>query len=153
MIKIENELGDYMKDISVKLIKDLTKYRAGLIPGIKGVTLGEQGALSRSNDNFITVRFENNTVLDVLWSNLEIIDKIYLKESEERRKEYLMELKTSNNIIKYIGPRGGFKYLSFEYISKDGTRIYISTTFKNKAEELLKIFSVYNLNVEIKTLT
>lgn len=142
-----------MKDISVKLIKDLTKYRAGLIPGIKGVTLGEQGALSRSNDNFITVRFENNTVLDVLWSNLEIIDKIYLKESEERRKEYLMELKTSNNIIKYIGPRGGFKYLSFKYISKDGTRIYTSIAFKNKAEELLKIFSVYNLNVEIKTLT
>lgn len=142
-----------MKDISVKLIKDLSQYRTGLIPGINGITLGEQGALSRSNDNFITVRFENNTVLDVLWSNLEIIDKIYLKESEERRKEYLMELKTSNNIIKYIGPRGGFKYLSFEYISKDGTRIYTSIAFKNKAEELLKVFSEYNLNVEIKTLT
>lgn len=142
-----------MKDISVKLIKDLSQYRTGLIPGINGITLGEQGALSRSNDNFITVRFENNTVLDVLWSNLEIIDKIYLKESEERRKEYLMELKTSNNIIKYIGPRGGFKYLSFKYISKDGTRIYTSIAFKNKAEELLKVFSEYNLNVEIKTLT
>ena len=69
-----------MNNIKVELKTDLTKYGEGLIAGIKGITIGQQGIWSRSNDNFITVKFENNIILDALWNSLEIIDEEYLQK-------------------------------------------------------------------------
>ncbi|WP_252247193.1 hypothetical protein [Clostridium sp. ZBS4] len=81
-----------MDNIAVKLTTDLTKYGKGLVPGIKGVTVGQKEIWSRCNDNFISVKFENNITLDVLWSGLEIIDEDYLKTIAENEKNYLKNL-------------------------------------------------------------
>ncbi|MBB6624803.1 hypothetical protein H7E67_15280 [Clostridium gasigenes] len=97
-----------MNNIKVELKTDLTKYGEGLIAGIKGITIGQQGIWSRSNDNFITVKFENNIILDVLWNSLEIIDEEYLQKLSKTKTTYLKELKTATNIIKTIGPKGGY---------------------------------------------
>ncbi|MBU3131948.1 hypothetical protein J1C67_19140 [Clostridium gasigenes] len=97
-----------MNNIKVELKTDLTKYGEGLITGIKGITIGQQGTWSRSNDNFITVKFENNIILDVLWNSLEIIDEEYLQKLSKTKTTYLKELKTATNIIKTIGPKGGY---------------------------------------------
>ncbi|MBZ9691252.1 hypothetical protein ACTFIN_08745 [Clostridium cagae] len=55
-----------MDNIAVKLTTDLTKYGKDLVPGIKGITVGQKGIWSRCNNNFISVKFENNITLDVL---------------------------------------------------------------------------------------
>ncbi|WP_252247720.1 hypothetical protein [Clostridium sp. ZS6] len=49
-----------------------------------------------------------------------------------------------------MGPRCGFKYLCYEYITLDGSKCHASTEFKKEADKLLKIFSKYNLNVKIE---
>ncbi|ACD24167.1 hypothetical protein FDE76_08730 [Clostridium botulinum] len=139
-----------MDNIAVKLTTDLTKYEKGLVPGIKGVTVGQKGIWSRCNDNFISVKFENNITLDVLWSGLEIIDEDYLKTIAENEKKLLQELKSAKNIVKSVGPRGGFRYLCYEYITLDGSKCSASTGFKKEADKLLKIFSNYKLNVKIE---
>ncbi|NFN93303.1 hypothetical protein FDB28_04195 [Clostridium botulinum] len=84
-----------MDNIAVKLTTDLTKYGKDLVPGIKGITVGQKG-------------------------------------------------------IKSVGPRGGFRYLCYEYITLDGSKCSASTGFKKEADKLLKIFSNYKLNVKIE---
>ncbi|MBU3089805.1 hypothetical protein KPL42_15065 [Clostridium gasigenes] len=139
-----------MNNIKVELKTDLTKYGEGLIAGIKGITIGQQGIWSRSNDNFITVKFENNIILDILWNSLEIIDEEYLQKLSKTKTTYLKELKTATNIIKTIGPKGGFKYLSFEYTRIDGCHWSKSIGLKKEADKLLDVFSEYKLNVKIQ---
>jgi len=141
-----------MENLSVKLLTDLTKYGEGLVPGIKGIIIGRKGMWSRSNDNFITVKFENNITLDVLWSGLEITDEEYLKCIAENNKIFLEELKTATDIVKSVGPKGGFKYLSYKCTSIDGTNRSVSTALKKEADKLLNIFFEYNLNVKIEKL-
>ena len=72
---------------------------------------------SRANDNFVTVCFPNVATLDVLWKSLEIIDEEYLKRVKERNAKWLEELKTAKNVELNLGPKGGFRSLSFEYMS------------------------------------
>ncbi|NFH78662.1 hypothetical protein FDA09_04485 [Clostridium botulinum] len=139
-----------MDNIAVKLITDLTKYGKGLVPGIKGITVGQKGIWSRCNDNFISVKFENDITLDVLWSGLEIIDDDYLKTIAEDEKKLLEELKSAKNIVKSVGPRGGFRYLCYEYITLDGSKSNKSIGLKKEADKLLELFSKYNLNVKIE---
>lgn len=76
-------------DTKVKLKVDLTRYHSSLKIGTEGITTGIQGIWSRNQDRFITVRFSEHT-LDVLWKNLEIIDKEYLSKIVEIEKELLV---------------------------------------------------------------
>lgn len=140
-----------MKDrVKVRLKVDLTQYLKGLVAGSEGYTIGNYGMWSRANDNFIGVHFPGIGSLDVLWSSLEIIDEEYLKEVEERRKDKLEEYKSARNIVKYVGPRGGFKSLSFTYTDINGKTVHYSTGFKEEAEKLIAYFKELNLQITEK---
>ena len=49
-------------------------------------------------------------------------------------------------VVRTVGPRGGFKYLSYEYVMKDGVR-HVSTTFKSDAEQLMELLESYGVPV------
>lgn len=102
---------------------------------------------SRANDNFVTVCFPNVATLDVLWKSLEIIDEEYLKRVKERNAKWLEELKTAKNVELNLGPKGGFRSLSFEYMS-DGVTIHYSNGFKNEAEKIMQVFKENNIQIK-----
>lgn len=139
------------RQIKVKLNSDLSRYEKGLLPGIEGYTIGQYGTWSRGSDRFIGVCFPGIATLDVLWESLEIIDDEYLKEVALIRKKEVADFKSARNVIKYVGPKGGFRYISYEYTSEDGITNHVSNGSKSDADKLIGIFNQYGINVEIKT--
>lgn len=139
------------KHIKVKLISDLSKYAPGLLPGVEGYTIGEYGTWSRGSDRFIGVCFPKIATLDVLWKSIEIIDKDYIEEAALLQKNQMDELKSAQNVIMYVGPRGGFRYLSYKYTSMEGISCSVSNGHKSEAERLIEIFKQYGIDVEIRT--
>lgn len=141
-----------MDRIRVKLKSDLTRYAEGLLPGIEGYTIGSYGAWSRGSDRFIGVTFPGIATLDVLWSSLEIVDEAYLNRVDQHQEEVKEELKTAKDVIKFIGPKGGFKYLSYSYTNKEGILCNTSIGFKIEAEKLIELFKNYGIPVGIKVM-
>lgn len=140
------------RHIKVKLNTDLSKYGKGLLPGIEGYTVGEYGIWSRGSDRFIGVCFPGIATLDVSWESLEIIDNEYLEEIALLRQKRVTELKNARNVIKYVGPKGGFRYISYEYTSDNGITTHVSNGSKSDADKLIEIFNQYKINVEIRTI-
>lgn len=137
------------RHVKVKLKTDLSKYATGLLPGIEGYTVGQYGMWSRNSDRFIGVCFPGIATLDVLLESLEIIDNEYHEETTSLHEKRMAELKSARNVVKYVGPRGGFRY---EYTSDDGVTTYASKGFKSDADKLIEIFEQYGINVEIRTI-
>lgn len=138
------------KGIQVRLTTDLTKYNSLLVPGVEGYTVGNMGMWSRGSARFISVRLPNITTIDILWKSLEIIDEEYLKKASERESELLEELKSASHVTKFVGPRGGFRYLTYSYTDKNGISVNASNGFKNDSERLIKIFESYGMKIETK---
>ena len=135
--------------IKVRLIEDLTKYGAGLIVGTEGVTVGRQRMWSRGNDRFITVNFPRIATLDVLWKSLEIIDEDVLKEREAQKTAFEEALKTAHDVVLHLGPKGGFRSLSYEYEdAQTGCPVHTSNGFRTEALEILEKLKSYNIPVK-----
>lgn len=139
------------RHIKVKLQTDLSKYAPGLVPGVEGHTIGQHGLWSRGSDRFIGVCFPGIAKLDVLWESIEIIDKEYLEEVALLNKKQMEELKSAQNVVKYVGPKGGFRHLSYEYTSMERIDNHVTNSLKREAERLIKIFEEYGIEVEIRT--
>lgn len=138
-----NKVGGKMEKIKVRLNTDLTRYGEGLKKGIEGYTIGEYDVWSRGSDRFIGVCFPDIKTLDVLWDSLDIIDEDFLKGREENKKIFLEELKTATEVEKHVGPRGGFRYLSYKTNSR-----CVSNCFKDEALEIEKIIKSYGIEVK-----
>ncbi|MBC8587732.1 hypothetical protein H8707_05720 [Tissierellaceae bacterium BX21] len=63
-----------------------------------------------------------------------------------------MRIEKARNVIKYVGPKGGFRYISYEYISEDGITNHVSNGSKSDADKLIGVFNQYGINVVIKTI-
>lgn len=137
-----------MKPIRVRLITDLTRYHPQLIPGIEGITVGRQGLWSRGSDRFISVRFPSVGVFDILWQGLEIIDEEYLEWLAERERERWENLKRATNVTKVVGPRGGFRRLSYQYTDDNGVTHHTSLGFKDEAEEIERFLQQHGIEVK-----
>lgn len=135
--------------IKVRLKVDLTQYHSGLIPGLEGYTIGQSGEWSRNFDRFVGVCFPGVHTLDVLWESLEIIDEDYLQLSAKKKEKKLELLRSARNVVKCLGPRGGFRSLSFEYNEETGNVVYESVAWKQEAEELEKHFKECGISIEI----
>lgn len=46
-----------------------------------------------------------------------------------------------------LGPLGGFKYLSYQYVNSDGVNVGVTQAFKAKGEKLIDIFESYGIEV------
>lgn len=141
------------KAIKVRLKADLTKYLPGLVEDTEGITVGMQGIWSRNSDRFVGVHFPGKGTLDVLWKSLEIIDEEFLLESKEKERRFLEEMKGAYDVIKYVGPRGGFKYLSYTYIDSKGIKNHTSNGFRGESEGIIKIFDDYGIAIETRVLS
>jgi len=84
---------------------------------------------------------------------LEIMDEEVNRELAKLREERLEDLKTARNVVQTTGPRGGFRSLSYEYDSRHGGVNHISNANREEAEEVIKLFKTYNIEVTIKKLS
>lgn len=139
-----------MDPIKVRLKTDLTHYVPGLVVGTEGVAIGQYGMWSRGSDRFIGVDFPGKGKLDVLWESLEIIDEEYLRRSAEAEQKWRESLKSAQHVVKYVGPQGGFRRLSFEYTDSNGSKVHHSTGFKSEGDKLEKLFNDLGIAVEIQ---
>ena len=62
----------------------------------------------------------------------------------------LEPLKTAKNVVKTVGPQGGFRHLSYEYVNERGTIAHASTGSKTEAERLETFFAKHNIPVKIE---
>lgn len=139
--------------IRVKLTVDLTKYASGLVAGTEGMTVGRQGMWSRGNDRFITVHFPGIATLDVLWDSLEIIDEAALQAIAREQEKEDLQLKSARDVIHYVGPKGGFRALSYTYTDlESGTESHISVGFRKEAYRIMEIFQQYGIPITKKTM-
>ena len=137
--------------IKDRLQTDLTRYAPGLVAGTEGVTVGRYGMWSRGSDRFITVAFPGIATLDVLWDSLEIIDEEVLREQEEAKRNFQESLKTAGEAVLHLGPRGGFRGLSFSYTDQEtGIRCHQTIGFRAEAEEIKKQLEAYGIPIETK---
>ena len=144
---------DIERGTKVRLTVDLTQYANGLVAGTEGITAGRQGMWSRGSDRFITVRFPGITTLDVLWDSLEIIDEEVLKEIDRQKQLFAENLKGAKDVTLYVGPRGGFRYLSYSYTDREsGINVHTSEGFRDKAYRILDILKEYGIPVTKKTI-
>jgi len=135
------------RSIKVRLTQDLTRYHPGLVPGVEGVTVGQYGLWSRGSDRFVGVRFPDIGPFDILWDSLEIVDKEYLTEAAERDKRKWELLKLAKNVVRTVGPKGGFRHISYEYIDEHGTTSHVSNGDRQEAEKLVQFFQKYGIEV------
>lgn len=59
-------------------------------------------------------------------------------------------LKSARNVVKVVGPKGGFRYLSYEYLREDGSLVRDNTAFRDKAKRLEKFFADHGIVVTIQ---
>ena len=130
------------RPIKVRLTTDLTRYHPKLQVGAEGYTVGVYGMWSRGSDRFIGVRFPEAGTFDILWQSLEIIDEEFQRDAAEHKQKKQELLKQASNVVKAVGPRGGFRYLSYQY--PEG---HISTSDRAEAEQLLALFTQYGIPV------
>jgi len=62
----------------------------------------------------------------------------------------LEPLKTAKNVVKTMGPQGGFRHLSYEYVNELGTFVRASASSKTEAERLETFFSKHNIPIKIE---
>jgi hypothetical protein len=62
----------------------------------------------------------------------------------------LEPLKTAQNVIKTVGPQGGFRHLYYEYVYERGTITHAGTGSKTEAERLETFIAKHNIPVKIE---
>lgn len=135
--------------IKVKLTRGLTKYAKGLVAGTEGITVGAQGIWSRGSDRFITVNFPGIAQLDVLWDSLEITDEAVLQERVKQAQRLAENLKTAQHVVLTLGPKGGFRALSYSYVDREtGAQIHTSTGFRAEAHRYIEIFRSHHIPIK-----
>ena len=60
----------------------------------------------------------------------------------------LEPLKTAQNVVKTVGPQGGFRHLVYEYVNEHGTITHAGTGSKTEAERLEIFFAKHNIPVK-----
>ncbi len=128
------------RQIKVRLLVDLSQYDCQLTKGIEGITVGSHGFWSKASDRFVGVRFPNIGTFDILWQSLEVTDQEFLAEREARAEAKLKAFKTATNVVCGMGPRGGFKYLSYQYIDANGVQCFESIGSSEESDKLTDFF-------------
>ncbi len=59
-------------------------------------------------------------------------------------------LKAARNVVKIIGPRGGFQSLSYQYTDERGTTVHTGTYVRAEAERLELLFAHHNIPVVVR---
>ena len=68
--------------------------------------------------------------------------------AEEAERERWELLRSAKNVRRVVGPRGGFRYLSYEYTDREGVAQHHSAGFRDEAGKLLRFFEEHGMPVE-----
>lgn len=106
----------------VKLLRDMTRWAAGLKAGTEGETQLPSGRSALFPTRFLRVDFTPGGVpktVEVQRSDLEIIDErwLSLQRKEEEEKREALEHHVKQGTL-HLGPRGGFQKLVVEYTNE-----------------------------------
>lgn len=108
---------DDLRGVRVSLTKDLSQYHPQLVIGALGVLSG----VSRQDERAKYIKFDDFNYNSVIYSdNYDIVDEEFLLAADIIKYKKLSAIVESNKVVLGQGPRGGFKYLSVEYINEDG---------------------------------
>jgi len=131
----------------VKLVHDYSKYNSRLEKGLEGVALEtpEEQLESRPFDNFVKVKFEGITEVDVLWRGLEIVDEGYLAKKEAEKEAYFSQIATAKNVIVTLGPKEGFKSIELDYTNNQGDTVHLLIDDKAESQDYFKTFEKYGV--------
>ena len=136
--------------LKVKLVHIYTKYNEKLEKGVEGYAYEtpEEQKARKVDDDFVRVKFEGITEVDVLWNGLEIIDEGYLKEREAIKQAYFEQLKTAKNVTHTLGPKGGFRSLELDF-EDNGVEVHKVIEDKILGEEFLEYLNKFSVPVEV----
>lgn len=134
----------YKRPVRVRLNDDLRRYHAHLVPGSEGSMLpGAKVDMWGSQDRFGAVRFDCcGAMLDVLLTGVTILDEEYLRELAEARAAELASLKDAREVELRLGPRGGFRSLSYRLPGQSR-----SMYDRAAADEHLAVFAKHDIPV------
>lgn len=59
-------------------------------------------------------------------------------------------LKSARNVVKRVGPRGGFRFLSYEYVNEHGTAVHTYAGSRAEAERLEAVFARHGIPVRVE---
>jgi hypothetical protein len=147
--------SDWEGKLRVRLLVDLTRYHPALTVNAEGIVMEFEGKDKRTSDceRYWQVNFPEAGVWDIGPKGLEILDNDYLAWCEakklEREAEFLRLVQEGkiSKVIYLVGPRGGFKSLTWSYPGGGTGR-----GDKKEAERLLTLFAQYQISVTKRAL-
>jgi len=97
--------------------------------------------------------YPNDTRVMSRWVTDEIND--YFQFTVGLFKQYrdarLGRLQSAKHVVKMVGPRGGFRSLSYEYADAAGVTIHVATGIRDEAERLEAFFTKHNIPIAIQS--
>jgi hypothetical protein len=139
-----------VEKIKVKLTRDLSQYNSMLKIGTEGYTVEASGMWSRSNDNFVSVFFPGIETRDIMWSSLEIIDEDFIATREKEKQAEREALVKAYDVVKTVGPKGGFRSISYCYLDSNGKVRHASKGNKADAEAIEKMLVDLNIAIRVE---
>ena len=88
------------------------------------------------------------------WVTDEINDyfQFTVGQFKQYRDARLRRLQSAKRVVKVIGPRGGFRSLSYEYADAAGVTIHVATGIRDEAERLEAFFEKNNIPMTIQAM-
>jgi len=74
----------------------------------------------------------------------------YRPYAEEKRKRWEKELLSAKNVVKRVGPNGGFRYLSYEYTSNEGYTVHKGTGIAAESAKVEAFFEKHGIPITIQ---
>jgi hypothetical protein len=71
---------------------------------------------------------------------------------KQYRDARLRRLQSAKRVVKVIGPRGGFRSLSYEYADAAGVTIHVATGIRDEAERLEAFFEKNSIPMTIQAM-
>ncbi len=79
----------------------------------------------------------------------------YFQFTVDQYRHYVEEqqklLLSAHNVVKRVGPRGGFQLLSYEYVNEQGVLTHSYIVSGPKADDIEKFFARHNIPISIET--
>ena len=130
------------RPIVIRLTKDLTRYHPDLQPGVEGTTCFDPATWG------CWCYFPGAGKWDIIMTSTEIIDEEYLRLKAEDEAARMDELKRAQDVTLHLGPRGGFRHVSYRIPAREGEPgRFVSQGFRDNGMKLVEFFRTQGIPV------
>ncbi len=74
----------------------------------------------------------------------------YRPYANEKRNQWEKPLLSARNVVKQVGPQGGFRYLAYEYTAEEGHTVHTGTGFAEEARKLEAFFNQHGIPITVE---